>query len=485
MRLPVILLNIHVVFGYTHLEIQENQLKYQAYHDCIRHKEQVYRRHRDNQFAQHVIQPKGTEVLLPCLACPSPTEEEFIEDLWKPNENILGRKLSGFWDKIKKFVKEKNQTVPSFSWEFMKFEKNSKWKPAIDLTEPRTLARKTQKAAQGLFKKKRKYEVGDHFELRINDLNNGTQGWYRCVKRTPEHFISALYFVQVVRSSDYIIRQVGEGTGIPVSNSTTPTRVYHLSQEKGIVAFKRYSPWTPCNVCGVNATGESFRRGECHIRQYKQGTVTNSTLLGLFSLFGTIPCNSALVPLNIRRLLRKYVLVQEFHLCQSVCKEVENETRVIQSVDKSGHKVIADLIPAGEFSVLERLPTLKAAVTRKVITVTEGTDFVILNCGKRGVFWHKGYKYINQLLLTTKNTTSDKNRVHLTADGQLIIRDVTLDDRDLYSCFHPPQNLLRSFKLIVNPGDRTTELIEYSKMLIRFSSCVLLLLLVMGLLAIN
>ncbi|CAD5226512.1 unnamed protein product [Bursaphelenchus xylophilus] len=472
-----------VVFGYTKHQIQRNQLRYKIYHECLRKREDSFRKKKDSPAAENVVETAGTDIILNCLSCLTPQEEDAVEDLWKPNENVLGRKLGDLWNKFKVFLSGNNDTAAevTYGWDYMPFQQRADWKPAIDLTEPKTLTRKAIKALEGLFKTKTKLKIGSHFELLISDLNQTDTGWYRCSKRTPQEYITSLYFVQVVRPPNVIIKHINSSAKSEPSLKDREIRIptYKQFHDYNLVAYKKHTDWSPCNLCGPTI-GESLRRVQCYVKPLDKFP-TSSPFAAIFELFGSLPCNSALLPLRIRRQLKKYPEVQEFKFCKRKCISPENETRVVEKVDKTGRKVVHDIIPPKEYSFFERLPLLKPSVSRKVVNIIEGTDFLVFDCGQSGVYWHRGYKPITQ----DKYLQAGEKRFYLTSDGELVIRDVELGDQDLYSCFDSEERLLRSFKLIVKPGDRTTEVVSYSRMLIRYSSTLLLLILVMGLVAIQ
>ncbi|VDN55286.1 unnamed protein product [Dracunculus medinensis] len=385
----------------------------------------------------------------------SPEEENEVEEVWKPSESFLGKKIRKIIDKVKDSIMqnfdfyEKDERIRwDYTWEWANFSSGSggNWQDLIKSHNSDSLSI-TEKALQllrGYLTKKHRYKFGDHFELSISPMDKDYMGWYRCIKRTNDtRHITNIFYVDVF---SIIATKVVYNLLISEFNdnddSVIEKAMAYQSTKYNLESYAKATHWTDCNRCGE---GETRRSVSCFIKRINENMMNSNNGTSYLQLFSDIPCRSSLVPLEVRNKFWSIEDIEESKRCTLVCtNKSEEKTRIIEGMNEMGRKTIIDVLPPGEYQINERLPPLRKKVVRKTI-----------------VSLSKNYK---------------DNRIFINVKHELVIRYLTMDDdKSFYSCHTPDSDVVRSFSLIVNRNQQWQEQVEYIKITIRFGAFVLIM----------
>ncbi|VDM81750.1 unnamed protein product [Strongylus vulgaris] len=150
-------------------------------------------------------------------------------------------------------------------------------------------------------------------------------------------------------------------------------------------------------------------------------------------LFGTVPCYSTLVPLDVRYEFASVTDYVQYRPCWRRCATKTAKDRNLTSVDELGERRVLDYIPKGEFLFGEILPRLMAPVVRRGYLITEG-DPLVLSCEMPvdepgGIQWFSKKKGAIQFRSVIKQF---KGRFLFDEMSRLYISKVELDDSDEY-----------------------------------------------------
>ncbi|KAI6211110.1 hypothetical protein M3Y96_00398700 [Aphelenchoides besseyi] len=468
---------IHIVSTrFTVSEIEVNRQRYELYEKCLRSREAQWSKFGSRQQIEAIRIQQGSSLKLHL----SPDAQERIEDMWKPNGGYLSQKAQSAVYSIKKTLRELvglsdqmdgNLTI---SWEHMPLKSEAKWTPVLNLTEPSTFSEKFKVIAKDVFKGESKTIIGSLYELEVQEANYTRAGWYRCIQRTNKtSHISRVFYVDVFKEIGIQMRLQ--------SDINVEERIIEEFPDLRVVAVERPGLWTKCNKCG-SEVGERFRRVECILK------MQNSELINkrfqFLSLFHFVHCHSSLVPSEIRKQLHGHIDIEEVQKCTVECPPILNETRVIEQLNNIGEREVVDEIPPGEFTLKDRLPPLKPAVDRHVVNKIEG-DSLVLDCGvirrdeeKTIVFWHYDFEPLDATNLTAYSK-NDRLTIRGT-ENRIVFRELKINDHGLYSCFVPPYQLVRTFRLYVAEGDRTAELMSLVQLSVRFTAVFLLVVLIIA-----
>ncbi|KAI6197716.1 hypothetical protein M3Y94_01258400 [Aphelenchoides besseyi] len=467
---------IHVVSTrFTVSEIEVNRQRYEVYEKCLRNREAQWSKFGSRQQIEAIRIQQGSSLKLHL----SPDAQERIEDMWKPNGGYLSQRAQSAVYSIKKTLRElvglgdemdDNLTI---SWEYMPLKTEAKWTPVINLTEPSSFSEKFKVIVKDVFKGQSKTKIGPLYELEVQEANYTKAGWYRCIQRTSRtSHISRVFYVDVFREVEIQMRLQSDGD--------VKERIIKEFSDLGVVAVEQSGLWSKCNKCG-SEVGERFRRVECILKMQNLDSVNER--FRFLSLFHFVHCHSSLVPLEIRKQLHGHVDIEEVQKCTVECPPVRNETRMIEQLNNIGEREVVDEIPPGEFTLKDRLPPLRPAIGRHVVNRIEG-DPLVLDCGvirrdeeKTTVFWHRDFAPLDASHLTVDSNS----RLTIRGTENLIVfRELEINDHGLYSCFVPPYQLVRTFRLYVAEGDRTAELVSLVQLSVRFTAVFLLVVLIIA-----
>ncbi|KAH7728739.1 Protein Y37E11AR.7 [Aphelenchoides avenae] len=409
----------------------------------------------------------------------TPWEEEELQDLWKPTESLIGRRIKQFVRKLKEPLTKVNghskNTASShnedekwvFAWEYMPMKTKNAWKSVIDLREPLNPSAKAKKAVKTFITRDAKrVDVNNQYDLEIREANTSDSGWYRCVKRSTkgETHVLRAYFVDVLTELPVTVKQFDKRTDVfefthdLVKVNSTPTG------------------WTSCNQCATDAKkGEQYRRVMCYIQAKANVNIAQSEW-SVLQFFERIPCRSSLVPLRWRAELWALDTYEEFRECTETCQAaVTRPTRIVNDTDDAGKTFVSDVLPPDEFSISERLPSLRASVVRKTVRASQ-SDPLVLDCAsaRTGIQWRKDYRNLEAYGLLK----GYDQRIYVNADSQLVFTALELEDEGLYSCFAVPRTVLRTFRVYVREDTRSRDLVVVAQMMIRFAALTLFVILV-------
>uniref|UniRef100_A0A1I7W2Y0 Transposase n=1 Tax=Loa loa TaxID=7209 RepID=A0A1I7W2Y0_LOALO len=101
---------------------------------------------------QAIVALRDAELELQCFKCLSPEEQTEVEEVWKPNESFIGKKIRQIIDKVKEFIlseversgKQKTNEW-EYIWEKADFEKGMKgwWRSIVNIDPTLSVAEKT------------------------------------------------------------------------------------------------------------------------------------------------------------------------------------------------------------------------------------------------------------------------------------------------------------------------------------------------------
>uniref|UniRef100_A0A914VU98 Ig-like domain-containing protein n=1 Tax=Plectus sambesii TaxID=2011161 RepID=A0A914VU98_9BILA len=299
--------------------------------------------------------------------------------------------------------------------------------------------------------------INERLDLQLNKLTRNHTGWYRCVEKK--------------RSATAAIGNVYHLDDIPgIVNPSTLMEEPADLRTYGVTMVNEWTEWSNCNQCGV-AHAERRRRSICYIQQSPQAT----NKVPMLKLFDRLPCESSLLPLDVRATVGNQPIIEAVDICQVPCPS-KPKTRVIKELDSGGVEKVRDVLPPGEFSSLESLPPLPAPVDRRTHLVKEG-DPCIIDCPHLypgAKHWRRNNITLTVAYLFHHNRT----RVFVDANFRLHFLRLEFDDSALYSCWSWDKKLLATADVRVERLNKTEELIAYVRMFIGFAALLLLFLLV-------
>uniref|UniRef100_A0A0R3RWH1 Ig-like domain-containing protein n=1 Tax=Elaeophora elaphi TaxID=1147741 RepID=A0A0R3RWH1_9BILA len=435
---------------------------------------------------QAIVVLRDAELELPCFRCLSPEEQTEVEEVWKPNESFIGKKIRQIIDKVKEFIlseveREGKQKTNewNYTWEKASFEQgmNGSWGSVVDIDPTLSIAEKTISLIKKFMKRQaNEPKLGDHFELILPKISRKNMGWYRCIRRINNTVhIANIYYIDVITNSTPKI----------IINNSVMSEMNAMRHEFANLKLQSNAfatPWSECSNCNTKE-GEKRRKIACHLSiapGISYDVIANSTM-SYMQLFSHIPCRSSLIPFQIRNILWSIQDIIHVENCYVPCTRAKKEqTRVIMGKNEFGRNIIIDKIPPGEYQMNERLPPLRKAVKREAIQALEN-DRYILSCPQKefGIFWALNETYISSTSLLAQYPNK---RIYIDADNQLIINYLTSkDDESFFSCHRAYDgDVLRTFSLVVNKGKQRQEIVEYVNFGIRYSAFLLILLMVLS-----
>ncbi|KAL3090126.1 hypothetical protein niasHS_006578 [Heterodera schachtii] len=454
-----------------------------------------------------IVTPANTTIWLKCSQCLHPDDTEELEDVWKPSPSVIGRKIQKFLKKIREkiirskspYAKSRRVNLATYCWQKLgnineKGTSKKKWvtikSPTFQKTGGRDNQTEVTQFVEELTKKEdenmRKFYLGDHFELEIRNINAAKKGWYRCRNLTGnnDEDISQIYHVDILehfRTVMYSIDQMPD----EVKKADFAERI--INENPKIELFWRESEWTPCNMCG-HKVGEQRRVKSCYLKRKWSVRKQVKVPYEVFSLFGELPCQSSLVPEELKSKLEgNLTFYEEFAECKKPCtpsKQNSEEVREV-TVNETGHAEVLDVLPPGEFSTNERLPPLAPPIIRRTIFATEG-DWLMMDCTNQdatALIWRKEFVELNATRIFSLEDGKERQRRVITSRGIFVISSARLDDAGLYSCTaYPSGHILRTFRLFINLGDRSAEVLAAIAIVVRTLLIFFLLLLIFDLL---
>ncbi|WKY07921.1 hypothetical protein Q1695_007427 [Nippostrongylus brasiliensis] len=425
------------------------QLKkqYEDYRVCIKRREDAL---SEANFVQVITVGKGADVTLPCFSCVSPENAVEIESTYKPSAGTIGRAFIKAMDFFKERIlrsTNKVRDVNLWKYDWQRALMGHDWRPLTKMHEKGMRMEKiADKVKRFLARDSAQIRVGDRYELRISNVDRNMTGYYRCVnKHGKNRVVSSMYYLDVISR----------------------------------INIKMISPWSECSKCGEEV-GEQTRSIKCAIKAigWLNFLPEESTWL---QLFGTVPCYSTLVPLDLRRQFASSTNFIQYRPCWRQCTSQEYMDRNLTSVDELGEVRLLDYIPKGEFLFGEILPRLLAPVVRKNYLITEG-DPVVFTCempvdDPTGVQWFSRKMGPIQFKTIEKQF---KNRFAFDEEFRLYVSRVELSDSDEYYCYTAEKTLMGVHYLRVMENDRTREIVANLQMFFRFAAFTFIFILVIG-----
>ncbi|EYC32721.1 hypothetical protein Y032_0002g1060 [Ancylostoma ceylanicum] len=470
------LFTIHYDYLMCNPEINEDlKRQYENYRDCIRRREEVL---SEANYVQVIVVGKGADVTLPCFSCVSPENAVEIESTYKPSAGTIGRAFMKAVD----FFKERLFRVTSrvrdpslWKYDWQRAIMGQDWRPLTKMHESGMRIEKiADKVKRFLDRDRTKVRVGDRYELRITSVDRNDTGYYRCVNKHGKHrVVSTMYYLDVISRVNFELVK-SKLDVIPLS-----IPVWNQQIGRKLVARSVASPWSECSKCGEEI-GEQSRSVQCMI----QPLVPLSHLppeSSWLQLFGTVPCYSTLLPLDMRYQFASSTIYIQYRPCWRKCTTETAKDRNLTSVDELGERRVLDYIPKGEFLFGEILPRLMAPVVRRGYLATEG-DPIVFTCEmpvdeptgtqwfskKKGAILHKtiGKQY--------------KGRFSFDEMSRLYVSKLELDDSDEYFCYTSEKILMGAHVLRVMENDRTKEVVANLEMFFRFAAFTFIFILIVG-----
>ncbi|VDM60541.1 unnamed protein product [Angiostrongylus costaricensis] len=369
----------------------------------------------------------------------SPENAVEIESTYKPSAGTIGRAFIKAIDFFKERILRLNNKVKDadmWKYDWQHATVGQDWRPLTKMHESGFRAEKiANKVKRFLARDSAKIRVGDRYELRLTAVDRNHSGYYRCVNKHGRRVVSMMYFIDVVSR----------------------------------VNMQMASPWSDCNKCGEEI-GEQARSIQCMI----QPIVPLSHLhekSNWIKLFGSVPCDSTLVPLELRKTFARSTKFVQYRPCWVETMVDRNLT----SVDELGEVRVLDYIPKGEFLFGEILPRLLAPVVRKNYLVRQ-TNPVVFTCEMPvdepgGVQWFSKKK--GAINYRTGRFSFDET-------SRLYISSAELEDSDEYFCYTTDKVLMGVHVIRVLENDRTRETVENLRMFFRFAAFTFIFVLIVG-----
>ncbi|KHJ92836.1 hypothetical protein OESDEN_07266 [Oesophagostomum dentatum] len=364
----------------TALPLINEQLKqqYANYRECIRRREEVlsesnyvqvsWRSHSSKHLRNRAFKLKISDRLI--LLSVSPENAVEIESTYKPSAGTIGRAFKKAVDFFKERILRLSSRVRDtnlWKYDWQRAIMGQDWRPLTKMHEAGMRVEKiADKVKRFLARDRAKVRVGDRYELRLTAVDRNATGYYRCVnKHGKNRVVSSMYYLDVI--SRVKIKMVKSKL------NEIPASIPQWKKEigKNLVAKMVASPWSECSKCGEEI-GEQARSVQCMIEVFKillfQSLVPLSHLVpesSWIQLFGTVPCYSTLVPLDLRYQFASSTIYVQYRPCWRQCTTQTAKDRNLTSVDELGERRVLDYIPKGEFLFGEILPRLTAPVVRR------------------------------------------------------------------------------------------------------------------------
>ncbi|KAK6752116.1 hypothetical protein RB195_003498 [Necator americanus] len=449
--------------------------QYEDYRECIKRRESVL---SDSNYVQVITVGKGADVTMPCFSCVSPENAVEIESTYKPSAGTIGRVFLKAIDFFKeRLLHASHRVVDLNMWKYdwQRAVMGQDWRPLTKMHETGMRMEKiADKVKRFLARDRAKIRVGDRYELRLTSVDRNATGYYRCLNKHGKHrVVSTMYYLDVI--SRVKIEMVKSKLDvIPLS-----IPVWNKKLSGNLIAKSVASPWSECSKCGIEI-GEQARSVQCMI----ESLVPLSHLPAESSwiqLFGTVPCYSTLVPLDLRYQFSSITNYIQYRPCWRQCTTQTAQDRNLTSVDELGERRVLDYIPKGEFLFGEILPRLMAPVVRRGYLVTEG-DPIVFTCEMPvdepiGIQWFSKKKGAIQYKTITKQF---QGRFSFDEMSRLYISKIELEDSDEYFCYTAEKVLMGAHVLRVLENDRTKEIVANLEMFFRFAAFTFIFVLIVG-----
>ncbi|CAG9535989.1 unnamed protein product [Cercopithifilaria johnstoni] len=238
---------------------------------------------------QAIVALRDAELELQCFRCLSPEEQTEVEEIWKPNESFIGKKIRQIIDKVKEFIlseveREGKQNINEwdYKWEKANFEEgtNGWWRNIVDIDPTLSVAEKTISLIKKFMKRQpNEPKLGDHFELILPKVSRKDMGWYRCIRRINKTVnIANIYYIDVVTNST---------PEIIINRSVTSQikAMQHKFTDLKLQSNAFVTPWSECSNCDTEK-GEKRRKIACHLSFID----TNSNTTYFMAHSGYRPC---------------------------------------------------------------------------------------------------------------------------------------------------------------------------------------------------
>ncbi|KAE9419833.1 hypothetical protein Angca_002019, partial [Angiostrongylus cantonensis] len=410
---------------------------------------------------------KDADVTLPCFSCVSPENAVEIESTYKPSAGTIGRAFIKAIDFFKERIFRLNNKVRDadmWKYDWQHATVGQDWRPLTKMHESGFRAEKiADKVKRFLARDSAKVRVGDRYELRLTAVDRNHSGYYRCVNKHGRRVVSMMYFVDV--TSRVNIQMVSSRLdAIPPSVSIVN---HHIDGQ--LIAKSVASPWSDCNKCGEEI-GEQARSIQCMIQPMVPLSHLHEKSKWI-KLFGSVPCDSTLVPLELRKTFARSTKFVQYRSCWQLCSKETMVDRNLSSVDELGEVRVLDYIPKGEFLFGEILPRIPAPVVRKNYLITEANP-VVFTCQMPvdeagGVQWFSKKKGAINYRTVVKQY---KGRFLFDETSRLYISSAELEDSDEYFCYTTDKVLMGVHVIRVLENDRTRETVENLRMFFRFAA---------------
>uniref|UniRef100_A0A7E4VDE8 Ig-like domain-containing protein n=1 Tax=Panagrellus redivivus TaxID=6233 RepID=A0A7E4VDE8_PANRE len=103
---------------------------------------------------------------------------------------------------------------------------------------------------------------------------------------------------------------------------------------------------------------------------------------------------------------------------------------------------------------------------------------LILDCGHAtDIQWRKDFEDISSADLHNVDSSAHPRR-YIRAEGQFVIRKLTMNDAGFYSCLSTPRFLQRTFRVYISEINWTAEAIGYIQIGIRYFTGLLMMVLI-------
>ncbi|KAK0411223.1 hypothetical protein QR680_005549 [Steinernema hermaphroditum] len=423
--------------------------------------------------AKAIVVLQDSELKLDCFTCLSEEDAEDVEDMWKPNDSFLGRKLAALLG-----LKSDKEDEWQFKWQVFPFfdaTVGSTWRDVINSTKSKG-KKLSFKSMVKSYKSHNRAYLGDLYELEMGKATPKDSGWYRCVNYKNElNPMQNLYFVDVTNRLRIESKYFKDERTLDMFSGALQEKEF---PEEHLKMFWKKTKESVCDRCDKH--GEKRKEFTCYLKfpKEKENQFRKYSDSPQILLFGEIPCASSLVPLSLRPILynMKVNIYELTSPCVAKCSNISAQTRNIKGLDENGNIVTVDTIPPNEFGVNERLPPLRRPVKRSTSLVRKGSSIVVgCGVGNETVFWTK-----DREPFTMKRIHSEgkQHRIFIRTEGSIFFMMFEEDDEGIYGCYNRDKILIRTFSLHITARKFNKETVGYVKILMRATAVLLMFIII-------
>lgn len=325
----------------------------------------------------------------------SPEDGVEIDSTYKPSAGTVGRSINSIVDFFKEKFMRSSFSMPDknrwkFDWEFAMMGRQYVPLSSMHFSASESISDRIRRFTS---KDDAEFKLGDRYELVLKNVDANSTGHYRCINRHGRHVISNMYFLEVSNAKKVVpVWSLGNfepGWIFQLNGSLGVNELPSIPLKSGLFVKEKMkysakaSVWSKCSYCSSNR-GEQTRHIKCYLEVFRNSSGSENWKLCFqpstnfddqpeeyryMNLYDKISCSSTLVPLELRRRLKKMgnnKVYLETRPCFEPCSSAEEINRIVNSSQDLGDIRTLDYLPGGEFVFGNILPRLLPPVVRRV-----------------------------------------------------------------------------------------------------------------------